>query len=120
MFRRRSNPNNQWIYVVSSALANLPVGQRVSSANAASMPKIVTPNVAADLQFNSGANHWRFAGIHITSNSSYCPTGRNCMSYFLVGDTDAGNRAGRLPDSITFDRCYIHGHSTSIFSTGLS
>ena len=66
------NPNNQWIYVISSALANLPVGQRVSPANVANMPRIITPNVSADLLLNSGANHWRFAGINMTSNSSYC------------------------------------------------
>src|SRR5215469_9524949 len=37
----KSNPNGQWIYVVSSALANLPApGTRVSPTDAANMPKI--------------------------------------------------------------------------------
>ena len=41
------------------------------------------------------------------------------MSYFLVG-TQAPGTGWVLPDSIIFDRCYIHGHPMSIFNTGLS
>src|SRR5215471_10378350 len=52
----KSNPNNQWIYIVSSAIANLPAGRRVSPSDAANMPKIATPNTAAVFQVNGGAN----------------------------------------------------------------
>ena len=112
------NPSGKWIYVTSSAVGKLPVGQRVSSGNATSMPKIVTPNVAAALQFNSGANHWRFAGIEVTSNSSYCVSGRNCMSYFLVGTQQPGT-GWVIPDSIIFDRCYLHGQPTVDLQHGI-
>ena len=37
----KSNPNNKWIYIISSQLANLPAGTRVSPANAIYMPKLV-------------------------------------------------------------------------------
>ncbi|MGA9567059.1 MAG: hypothetical protein WBS19_16170 [Candidatus Korobacteraceae bacterium] len=102
----KANSNNKWIYIVSSAIAKLPVGKRVSPADAGNMPKIVTPNVAADFQINGGANHWRLAGLELTSASTYCQTGRNCMSYFLVGSQSAPTP---LPDSFVIDRCYIHG-----------
>jgi hypothetical protein len=121
----KSNPNNQWIYVVSSGLANLPVGTRVSPANAASMAKIVTPNVAADFQINGGANHWRLAGLELTSASNYgCNPNHtppiNCLSYFLVGSQA---HPTPLPDSITIDRCYLHGSpsidiTTAVQATG--
>jgi len=72
----KANSNNRWIYIVSSAIAKLPAGQRVKPADAVNMPKLVTPNVAAVFQVNGGANHWRFAGLEITAASNYpagCP-----------------------------------------------
>jgi hypothetical protein len=105
----KTNPNNKWIYVISSALVKLPAGRRVAPADAANMPKIVTPNVAAVFQVNGGANHWRFAGIEMTSASTYVPapkTSPNGYTYFLVGSQ---SHPVPLPDSIVIDRCYIHG-----------
>src|ERR1035441_443756 len=55
------NPGNKWIYVISSALAKLPAGARVSPASAVNMPKVVTPNVSPAFLINGGANHWRLA-----------------------------------------------------------
>jgi hypothetical protein len=110
----KANANNKWIYIVSSAMAKLPVGQRVSPTSAADMPKIVTPNALTALQINNGANHWRLAGLEITAASNY-PTGcgvaghPNCMSYFLVSPLPSPSP---LADSITIDRCYIHGSPT--------
>ena len=61
----KTNPNSQWIYIIPSQLASLPADRRVSPAQAASMPKIVTPNVAPAFQVNAGANHWPArAGTH--------------------------------------------------------
>ena len=110
----KSNPNNKWIYIISSKLANLPAGQRVSPPDAANMPKLVTPNTGAVFQINPGANRWRFAGLEITSNSNY-PSGcgvagqPNCMTYFLIGSPA---RPSPEPDSIVVDRCYVHGSPT--------
>ncbi len=111
----KSNPNNKWTYIISSALSNLPAGTRVSSTNAHSMPKIVTNNVLPALQLNAGANHWRLAGIEVTSASTQgCqPTHNppiNCYTYFLIGPTNGS--ATPLPDSIYIDRSYIHGLPT--------
>ncbi len=116
----KSNPSNKWIYIISSQLANLRVGVRVSPALAVNMPKLVTPNVGSVFQLGVDANHWRIVGVEMTSASSY-PAGcgvtghPNCMTYFLWGNswpppTHSGSFV--LPDSITLDRCYIHGSDT--------
>jgi len=109
----KSNPLNKWIYVVSSQLANLPVGTRVSPATAANMPKLQTTFTTPVFRFATGANHWRFSGLEITSASTQgCnPTHNppiNCFTYSLV-DSVATTNPALLPDSITFDRVYIHG-----------
>jgi hypothetical protein len=110
----KANSNNKWTYIISSALAKIPAGTRVLPTNAASMPKIVTPNVAPAFQINGGANHWRLAGLEITSAStSGCqPTHNppiNCFSYFLIGPQSGVTPE---PDSFTIDRCYVHGSPT--------
>jgi hypothetical protein len=115
----KANPNNKWIYVISSALAKLPPGKRVSPADAVNMPTVVTPNTAAVFQVNGGANHWRFAGIEMTSASKYVPAPKaspNGYTYFLVGSQSFPTP---LPDSIVIDRCYIHGSATQDVVTGV-
>jgi hypothetical protein len=109
----KANPNNKWIYVISSALATLPAGVRVSPAVAANMPKIVAPAASSPVYLKSGANHWRFSGIEVYSASTYVPTGYPTGRYYgqaLVQNYDSIPAV--LPDSITFDRCYIHGDTT--------
>ena len=72
----KSNANKKWIYVTSSAYAKLPTpGMRVSPANAVNMPKIVSPGATNAVRFADGANHWRFVGIEIYSNSNYHQSG---------------------------------------------
>ena len=120
----KANSNNKWIYIVgSSLLANptagnvpsaLPPGVRVSPADASLMPKIATPNTIAALQFVGGTSHWRLAGLEVTSALTYgCqPTHTppiNCYSNLLIGPMSA---VSPEPDSITIDRCYIHGSPT--------
>jgi hypothetical protein len=111
----KDNPDNKWIYVVSSGIGKLPAGKRVSPGDAASMAKVVTPSVAAAFQVNGGANHWRLAGLELTTNSNYCTNGR-CSSYFLVGSQ---SHPTPLPDSIVIDRCYVHGDATHDMQTGV-
>src|ERR1019366_5626415 len=114
------NPNNKWIYIVSSAIAKLPAGTRVSPASAVNMPKIVTPSVAPAFQVNGGANHWRLAGLELTAASNYpsgCPgNGQNCMTYFLMGSQ---SNPTPEPGSIALDRCYIHGSPTHDLQTAV-
>ncbi len=136
----KSPSSGKWIYVESSALANLPSpGTRVSPTNAASMPKITTPNTSAALiaqcisptggqgynqctaghpLYAVGTNHIRLVGFEITSSSTRgCNLGNNppvpCWSYYLFAaeSPDNGDNASVSPlaDSITIDRCYLHG-----------
>ena len=113
-FPVKSNPSNKWIYVVSSALSRLPApGTRVNPAtDAAQMPKIVSTSVTAPLTFAIAANHWRLVGLEVYGASTYgcnplSVPPANCFGYALIGDKSAIGNAP--PDSITIDRCYIHG-----------
>ena len=108
----KANPNNKWIYVVSSAIASLPPGRRVSPGVSRYMPKIVTPLNAPAFQVSGGANHWRFAGMQMTSASNYVPAPKvspNGYTWALIGSQF---NVQPQPDSITIDRCYIHGSPT--------
>jgi hypothetical protein len=119
----KANPRNEWIYVIGSGLSKLPAGKRVDPTMAQYlMPKLVTPNTGGVFQINPGANHWRLAGLEITSNSNY-PTGcgvsgqPNCMTYFLIGSPA---KPLPEPDSIVVDRCYVHGSPTVDLQNGIT
>ncbi len=118
------NPKRKWIYVQSSALAVLPVpGKRVNpSVDAVKMPKIVATGTAPAISVLAGASHYRFVGLEIFSKSTEGCELRdaprvNCFTYFLV-DMPAA-QGGPLPDSITVDRCYIHGSETQDVRAGV-
>jgi hypothetical protein len=116
-FPAKSNPANKWIYIVGSAVSSLPTpGTRVSpTSGTASMPKIVTLNATAALTLSPGANHYRLVGLEIYSastqgcNPSAAPPA-NCGSHQLFNATWATGQT--LSDSITVDRCYLHGSPT--------
>src|SRR5262249_14626650 len=106
------NPNHKWIYIVSSALNRLPSpGNQVSTTDAVNMPKIVTPNVSAALTVIAGSSYYRLVGLEITSasvqgcNPNHNPP-LNCVTYML---TDTPYTHSSLSDSITINRCYLHG-----------
>ena len=117
----KSNPNQKWIYIESSAYSSLPApGTQVSPSDAANMPKIVSPNAMGALAFKDGSNYWRFAGIEVYSASTYKPQGYTPGVYY--GYTLIGDFSGKpvtLPDSIVFDRCYVHGDSTHDVQAGI-
>src|ERR1017187_3338412 len=109
----------QWLYIQSSALSRLPApGGRLGPSNAPNMAKIVTPNATAELNPLPGANHYRLVGLEVTtaSNQGFNPSTvppTNCFTYFLFGQMDGGKgHPTQLPDSITFDRVYMHGSNT--------
>jgi len=96
-----------WVYVTSSAYANLPSpDSRVSPADAANMPNITgTSTGVTALQTASGAHQFRFVGVE------FKPT----PGSFLVNLITLGNgesSVATLPSDIIFDRCYIHGDPT--------
>jgi len=73
------------------------------------MPELHSPNSDSVLSFNSGANKYRFVGIHFTGISRY-----NLIK--LGDDADSGANASTLsqfPNEIVFDRVYAHGKKTS-------
>jgi len=93
-----------WIYVVSSHLSSLPSpGTRVGPANAANMPKIVSPNFNNVLTTVAGSHHFRFVGIEIA------PAPATTETYVLVRIGNSDSSPSTLPHHIVFDRCYVHG-----------
>ena len=112
----KNNPSHRWIYIESSAVSKLPApGKRVSPSDAVNMPKIVTPNVKSAVTLPPGASYYRLVGLEIYSastegcNPKVSPPA-NCFSYMLVNGATAIGKP--LVDSITVDRCYVHGSPT--------
>jgi hypothetical protein len=113
----KSNPEHKWIYVQGSELSTLPApGKRVDPVrDAAKMPKIVATSSSPAVSVLSGASNYRFVGLEFYSTSNMgCDLGHtprvNCFTYFLL-DMPA-DQGKSLPDSITVDRCYLHGSDT--------
>ena len=120
----KDNPNHKWIYLISSELSRLPgPGTRVNPAtDAANMAKIATTNVTAAVKILPGASNYRLVGLEFTSASTNgCNLQNvprvNCFSYNLV--YVAGVKGQPLPDSITIDRCYLHGSPTQDVREGV-
>jgi hypothetical protein len=113
----RYNPDRKWTYIEGSELASLPVaGKRVDPArDAAKMPKIVATDTSPGVGVLAGASYVRFVGLEFYSASNKgCDLSHkprvNCFTYFLL---DMPAQQGKsLPDSITVDRCYMHGSDT--------
>ena len=106
---------SDWIYVISSAMVDLPeAGVRVSPADAANMPKITTANTstAQCLYVNRGVRKVRFVGIDFSSGYT-SPTGNQ---YGLVIISEGGS--GDVQDVI-FDRCLIRGTTSGNCYSGL-
>ena len=107
-FTLPANAGPGWIYVQSSALASLPPpGTRVGPTNAASMPKIVTPNSSSAIVTGPGASFYRLVGIEVTgtlANQSYTQSN-------LVAFTTGSN--------FVVDRSYIHGTPGGAYQQGV-
>ena len=97
-----------WIYIRSSAYANLPPpGSRVSPSYAANMPKIVVgANTGPAIATVNNSHHFRFVGIE------FKPVGADFIfSLIEMGNGNTSNTT--VPDNLVFDRCYIHGSSNA-------
>jgi hypothetical protein len=110
----KSNPQHKWIYIQGSELP--AVKKRVDPVrDAARMPKVVATGSAPAISILPGASYYRFAGLEFYSTSNQgCGLDRNprvnCFTYFLL---DMPAESGKpLPESITVDRCYMHGSDT--------
>ncbi|HZM82952.1 MAG TPA: hypothetical protein VFC19_45125 [Candidatus Limnocylindrales bacterium] len=100
---------SSWIYIQTSAYSSLPVpGHRVSPANAAAMPNIVSPNSdpAISTPALTPSHHYRFVGIEITT--TVATTDAFNFGLANLGDGEQTSLS-QVPHDITFDRTYIHG-----------
>jgi hypothetical protein len=102
-FKLPNKSGSGWIYIQSSAYANLPPpGTRVSIADAQHMPKIVGTAGERAIITNPRAHHYRFVGIEIRPEAGKFVTTLASIGYQESSLAD-------LPRDITFDRCYVHG-----------
>jgi hypothetical protein len=120
----KANPDHKWIFIESSYLAGLPAaGKRViPGTDAVKMPKIVATSVAPAISISPGASNFRLTGLEVYSTSAQgCDLRHvppvNCFTYFLIDMPAAQGKP--LPDSITVDRCYVHGSDTQDVRAGV-
>jgi hypothetical protein len=121
----KPNPLGKFVYVISSDIASLKEGQRISpTTDAAHMPKLTFPDAANGnlwlLASNGNSSYWRFSGIEFVqpATGAYAKTG--VMVTLGFKQTDAAHptqsywtkatSASDLPDHVWFDRCYIHSN----------
>jgi hypothetical protein len=106
-FTLPNKSGTSWIYIQTSAYSSLPApGTRVSPSQAGLMPKIVTNNASPAISTAASAHNYRFVGIEITSSA---PQTYNLVSLEAPSQTSTSV----VPTDITFDRCYLHGTSTT-------
>ena len=93
-----------WIIIRSSAAdADLsPPGTRVTPANSAFMPKLISPNSESVVDTNGAAHHYRFVGIEF----GVAP-GTDIYNIVTFGGDQTSLAA--TPHDLIIDRCYIHG-----------
>ncbi|MDB5254368.1 MAG: hypothetical protein JWL80_434 [Parcubacteria group bacterium] len=106
----KSNPQNKWIVIESSDIAQLPEGKRVALSDAVHMPTITAgtsmPHIAILTQ--SKANYYRFNGIR------FVPTdGMFATALIRIGDSNVPEtKVSDLPHHIIFDRVIVSGEPT--------
>lgn len=106
--------SEDWIYIISSVIANLPEGTRVSPSSVTHMPKVTAYSYLAPAMIVSeGACKVRFAGIEVTTDSvdlTYPQYG-----LIRVGWKSSGTYSATSPaKDVIFERCYIHGTNGKI------
>jgi len=105
-----------YITIQSSAIANLPVGQRVSPAQAQYMPKLVAASNYTLVVMTSGpAHYYRLEGLEITPTSSRAKSGE----LVRLGESSTTS-LNQVPHHIDIDRCYIHAFPEQNFKRGIT
>jgi len=112
--KRRPMTRDDWIYVRGSRHDELPPpGTRVSRADAALMPKIVSVGTGANgtaLEILARTRRVRLVGLEITTtHDSRNGTATNLVLMGHDEDDQRSRAAEQLPSNIVFDRVYIHG-----------
>jgi hypothetical protein len=118
-----------WVYIISSDLASLPAGARVTPADNNHMPILAAPDDSGNgnpvLFVYKNAHHYRFCGIEFRTShvrlylvllGSTLPAYDSAISLSTAATTLVD-----LPSYITFDRCYFTSTSASAFlETGMN
>ncbi|MFL6464746.1 MAG: hypothetical protein ACJ73N_10105, partial [Bryobacteraceae bacterium] len=90
------------ITIQSSAIANLPAGQRVSPSRAKSMARLQTPDANTVFTIPAGANNYVIQGIEfVAANGVY-------GNDLIASGTSRETSTSQLPQNIVFDRDYVH------------
>ena len=103
-----------WITIQSSNLASLPIGKRVTPADAANMPKIVSagsnvPAIRAEYGAAIGAHHFKLLGCEVIGPAN----NSDLVNLIELGTTDSiQNTITMMPHDFVIDRCYIHANIT--------
>jgi Calx-beta domain/Domain of unknown function (DUF4214) len=107
---------SSYVTITSSAISQLPDGQRVSYNQASLMPRIISRNGSAAIRTDAGAHHYRIVGVEITVASGvYVDT----LITLGSGDWDQYSLT-QVPHHITLDRCYIHGLAGQALKRGVA
>jgi hypothetical protein len=112
----------QWIVVTTDDPTLPPPGTRVTPADAAKMPKILTSvtNVAA-LDFSSrngapGGSFYRIIGVEVSLTGAALTTNFD-SALISLGNNEAS--VAVMPHDIIIDRCYVHGTAASGLRRGV-
>jgi hypothetical protein len=107
-----------WVVIKSSGETGLPPqGSRITPANAASLPKIITPNADAAIKTAPRAHHFRLVGVEI----GVAPGVAQNHGLVLLGDGSGAQRSmDVVPHDLTLDRCYVHGNGTGELRRGVA
>jgi hypothetical protein len=104
-FTLPNKPGAGYVTIAGAGISSLPEGQRVTPADAARMPKLVsTGKGEAALATRPGAHHYRLLGLEITAKPGE-------LVYDLVRLGSSGKDQDALtqvPHHLTLDRCYLH------------
>lgn len=86
-----------------------PAFQRVTAADSARMPKLLTGSITEALGVLNGAHDWYFAGFKIGIAASV-PATTNVYSIVLLGTFGTGQTSlAQQPRNISFDRMIVDG-----------
>jgi hypothetical protein len=93
-----------WLIIRSSGADDLPVGRRVSPADAPRMARIVSARGSEPaVRTAAGAHHVKLVGLELT-----VAPGTFSEGLVLFGSGDESS-AQQFPHTLVVERCYIHG-----------
>jgi hypothetical protein len=106
-----------WIHIQSAEYAALPApGRRATPRDAASMPRVETPNTAPAFAAQPGASRYRLVGLEIGA----ALVDQSATVFNLVDFGGDATSADELPSDLIVDRCYIHGSAGANVRRGVA